>query len=60
MSEKGISVVVGVVPPDKPGFTLRLVYDPDITPGLLAYEVGGAIQKAIKRLGKPKPEPKAE
>ena len=50
MAQKGIQVVIAILPPDKPGTSIRMVYDPDIAPGLLAFELGQAIGKAVKKI----------
>ena len=61
MAQKGIEVVIAIIPPTAPGTSKRAVYDPDITAGLLAYEVGALVKKMLKtpKKRKPKAEPAA-
>jgi len=59
MAQRGIEVIVAIILPDGPGTSFREVYDPDITPGLLSYGVAARVQKAVKKLRKPKKAPEA-
>lgn len=52
MAQKGIQVVVAIIPPDSPGSSVRLVYDPDLPAGLLGHEIASAAVKVIKKMRK--------
>lgn len=60
MAQRGIQILIAVIPPDAPGTSLRSVYDPDIPPQLLSYEVGQAVAKIVKKMKKPARAPKVE
>ena len=59
VAQRGIQVLLAIIPPDSPGASIRVVYDPDLTPGLLAYEVGNQVKKLAKRITPKKPKEEA-
>lgn len=60
MAQKGLVVSFSILPPGEPGISVRSSYDPDLPDGLLAYEVGKAVTKALKKLKKQKPQTQHE
>ena len=54
---RGLQVIVAVIPPDSPGQSIRVSYDPDITHGILAYEISRAAAKLLKKINKKPKEP---
>jgi hypothetical protein len=52
MAQKSLVIAVSIFPPGIPGTAVRLAYDPDFPPQLMALEVAQAISKAMRKLHK--------
>ena len=52
MAERGISVVIAIIPPDSPGISHRVIYDPDLPPSLLGFEVNRLTVGLVKKMKK--------
>jgi hypothetical protein len=52
VAQKGIQVLIAIIPSDSPGSSIRTVFDPDLPPGLLGHEIGMASVKLIKKMRK--------
>jgi hypothetical protein len=52
MAQKSLVIAISIFPPGIPGTAVRVAYDPDFPPQLMALEIAQAITKAMKRLHK--------